>query len=79
MGGREGNWRIGLLEVRMARIAFIAPNRNLFDQGRQSLRELGLDCQVELYHAILKDGVAIARRVEAEGIDAIVSRAVRRK
>ena len=58
----------------MARIAFIAPNENLFERGRQSIEDLGLASQVELYHAILNDGVAIARRLEAEGIDAIVSR-----
>lgn len=58
----------------MARIAFIAPNENLLERGRQSVAELGLASQVELYHAILSEGVALARRVEAEGIDAIVSR-----
>ena len=58
----------------MSRIAFIAPNEKLLEKGRKSIQELGLASQVELYHAILNDGVAIARRMEAEGIDVIVSR-----
>ena len=58
----------------MARIVFIAPNQKLCENGRRMIADLGMDQQVDTYQASLSEGVAIARRAEAEGVDAIVSR-----
>ncbi len=58
----------------VARIAFIAPNNKMFDVGKRIVADLDLSHSVELYHGSLDDGVALARRLEAEGVDAIVSR-----
>ena len=58
----------------MARIVFIAPNQKLCENGRRIIADLGMDQQVDTYQASLSEGVAIARRAEAEGVDAIVSR-----
>ena len=57
----------------MARIVFIAPNQKLCENGRRMIADLGMDQQVDTYQASLSEGVAIARRAEAEGVDAIVS------
>lgn len=58
----------------MARIVFIAPNQKIFDVGRRIIAEMGLDGQVDVYQAILAEGVAIAKRAEADDVDVIVSR-----
>lgn len=58
----------------MARIVFIAPNQKLCENGRRMIADLGMSQQVDIYQASLSEGVAIARRAEAEGVDAIVSR-----
>lgn len=58
----------------MPRIVFIAPNQKLCENGRRIITDLGMEQRVEIYQASLSDGVAIARRCEGEGIDAIVSR-----
>ncbi|HWR31783.1 MAG TPA: sigma 54-interacting transcriptional regulator [Negativicutes bacterium] len=58
----------------MARIVFIAPNSRLYEVGQQIIADMGLSHQVDVYQAILRDGVTIARRAEAEGVDVIVSR-----
>ena len=58
----------------MARIAFIAPNVNMFELGQRIISDLQLPHAIEFYHGSLADGVAIAHRVEAEGVDAIISR-----
>ena len=58
----------------MARIVFIAPNQKLCENGRRIIADLEMDQQVDTYQASLSEGVAIARRAEAEGVDAIVSR-----
>ena len=58
----------------MARIVFIAPNTKLYEVGRRIIGEMGLADQVDVYQAILAEGVAIARRAEADDVDVIVSR-----
>jgi transcriptional regulator with PAS, ATPase and Fis domain len=58
----------------MARIVFIAPNTKLYEVGRRIIGEMGLGDQVDVYQAILAEGVAIARRAEADDVDVIVSR-----
>jgi len=58
----------------MARIVFIAPNTKLYEVGRRIIAEMGLGDQVDVYQAILAEGVAIARRAEADDVDVIVSR-----
>lgn len=58
----------------MARIAFIAPNSKMFEVGKRIIADLKLAHSVELYLGSLDDGVSIARRLEVEGVDAIVSR-----
>ncbi len=58
----------------MARIVFIAPNAKLYEVGQRIIVEMGLAGQVDVYQAILAEGVAIARRAEDDGVDVIVSR-----
>ncbi len=58
----------------MARIVFIAPNTKLYEVGRRIIGEMGLGDQVDVYQAILAEGVSIARRAEADDVDVIVSR-----
>ena len=52
----------------MARIVFIAPNQKLCENGRRMIDDLGMGQQVDTYQASLSEGVAIARRAEAEGV-----------
>lgn len=58
----------------MARIVFIAPNTKLYEVGQRIISDMGMSQQVDVYQAILSDGVTIARRAEADGVDVIVSR-----
>ena len=58
----------------MARIVFIAPDIELYEAGKRIIADMGLSQQIDIFQAILSDGVAIARRAEADGVDVIVSR-----
>ena len=58
----------------MARIVFIAPDSELYETGKRIIADMGLSQQIDIFQAILSDGVAIARRAEADGVDVIVSR-----
>ncbi len=58
----------------MARIVFIAPDSELYETGKRIIADMGLSQQIDIFQANLSDGVAIARREEADGVDVIVSR-----
>ena len=58
----------------MARIVFIAPDIELYEAGKRIIADMGLSQQIDIFQANLSDGVAIARREEADGVDVIVSR-----
>ncbi len=58
----------------MARIVFIAPDGELYETGKRIIADMGLSQQIDIFQANLSDGVAIARREEADGVDVIVSR-----
>ncbi|MDU4961959.1 MAG: sigma 54-interacting transcriptional regulator [Sporomusaceae bacterium] len=58
----------------MAKIAFIAPDKQLFLQARKLAQELGLLPAMTLYLARLRRAVRLAGRLEQEGADVIISR-----
>jgi len=58
----------------MSRIAFIAPDKDQYLQGKKIIRELGLDNTIDLYLARLKKAVRLAKGLEKEDVDVIVSR-----
>ena len=58
----------------MSKIAFIAPDKQLFLQGKKIIRELGLDHQFDIYLARLKRGILLAKKLQNEDVDVIVCR-----
>lgn len=58
----------------MSKIAFIAPDKQLFLQGKKIIHELGLDHKFDFYLARLNKGIRIAKKLQNEDIDVIVCR-----
>lgn len=58
----------------MSKIAFIAPDKQLFIQGKKIIQELGLTDKVDMYLARLKRAVRLSKRLQNEDVDAIVCR-----
>ena len=58
----------------MARIAFIAPDKQLFLQGKKVIADMGLTEQVSLYLGRLKRGIRIAKKLERQDVDVIICR-----
>ncbi|MDR3566022.1 MAG: sigma 54-interacting transcriptional regulator [Negativicutes bacterium] len=58
----------------MSRIVFIAPDKQQYIQGKNIIHELGLDDKIDLYLARLKKAVVLAKSLENEDIDVIISR-----
>ncbi|MEN6567064.1 MAG: sigma 54-interacting transcriptional regulator [Veillonellales bacterium] len=58
----------------MPRIAFIAPDKHLFLQGKKIVNELELNDRVDFYLARLNRAVRLAKRLENEDVDVIVCR-----
>jgi len=58
----------------MAKIAFIAPDKQLFLQGKKIIHELGLQNKVSLHLARLKRGIRLAKTLEQHGVEVIVCR-----
>lgn len=60
--------------IDLSKIAFIAPDKQLFLQGKKVIQELGLSEDVFVYLARLKRAVRLAERLQHDGTDVIVSR-----
>lgn len=58
----------------MSRIAFIAPDKQLFLQGKKIIQELGLQNRVSIYLARLKRGIRLAKSLEKQDVDVIICR-----
>ncbi len=58
----------------MGKIAFIAPSEEIFATGKRIVAELGLQKITDCYIGWMNQGVALARKAETEGADAIISR-----
>ncbi|MCX7780415.1 MAG: sigma 54-interacting transcriptional regulator [Negativicutes bacterium] len=58
----------------MSKIAFIAPDKQLFLHARNTAQELGLTAEISFHLARLKRAVRLAKRLENEGADVIISR-----
>lgn len=58
----------------MSQIAFIAPDKNLYLQGKSMIRELGLENQVVIHLARLNRAIRLARKMQNEDVDVIVCR-----
>lgn len=58
----------------MSKIAFIAPDKHLFLQGKKIVHELGLDDTVEFYLARLNRGIQLAKHLQNQDVDVIVCR-----
>ena len=58
----------------MSKIAFIAPDKQLFLQGKEIIHELGLEHKVDLYLARLNRGIRLAQKLQNEDVDVIVCR-----
>lgn len=58
----------------MSKIAFIAPDKQLFLQGQKIIHELGLDHEIDLYLARLRRGILLAKKLQNEDVDVIVCR-----
>lgn len=58
----------------MSKIAFIAPDKQLFLQGKNIIHDLGLEDKVDVYLARLKRAIKLAKRLEKEDVDVIVCR-----
>jgi PAS domain S-box-containing protein len=58
----------------MAKIAFIAPDKQLFLNANKLSQELGLADDISIYLARLNRAVRLAERLEREGTDVIISR-----
>ncbi len=58
----------------MSKIAFIAPDERLFQQGEKIVAELDLQEKVDMYQARLHRGIALAKKLEREDVDAIICR-----
>lgn len=58
----------------MSKIAFIAPDKQLFLQGKKIIHELGLQHKFDLYLARLNRGIRLAKKLQNEDVDVIVCR-----
>lgn len=58
----------------MKKSIFIAPYQAIFDSGRKIIEDLGLTDKFECFSGDIAQGIAIARQVEQEGADVIVTR-----
>jgi PAS domain S-box-containing protein len=58
----------------MPKIAFIAPDRLLFLKGKAIVQSLGLEEKVDMYFTRLKQAVELAKRLQNEEVDVIVTR-----
>ncbi len=58
----------------MGKIAFIAPYEEIFTIGKKVVADLGFSDRVDCYLGWLGKGVEIARKLEADGADVIISR-----
>jgi len=58
----------------LPKIAFIAPDKQLFLQGKRIIQELGLDHKFVLYLARLNRAIRLARKLQNEDVDVIVCR-----
>jgi PAS domain S-box-containing protein len=58
----------------MSRIAFIAPDEQLLQQGGKIIEHLGISDQVDRYLELLQSAIDLAKRLEHEDVDVIVSR-----
>jgi PAS domain-containing protein len=58
----------------MAKIAFIASDKNLYTQGKISIQELGLQNKVVIYFARLQRAARLAKVLQNEDISVIIAR-----
>lgn len=58
----------------MSKIVFIAPDKQLFLQGKEIIHQLGLDHKIDLYLARLKRGIQLAKKLQNDDVDVIVCR-----
>jgi PAS domain S-box-containing protein len=58
----------------LSKIAFIAPDKQLFLQGKEIIQQLGLEHKFHLYLARLNRGIRLAKKLQNEDVDVIVSR-----
>lgn len=58
----------------LSKIAFIAPDKQLFLQAKEHAGQLGILPDITMYLARLKRAVRLAERLEREGTDVIISR-----
>lgn len=58
----------------MSKIAFIAPDKQLFLQGKKIIQEMGLNHTFDIYLARLNRGIRLAKKLQNEDIDVIVCR-----
>jgi len=58
----------------LSKIAFIAPDKQLFLQGKEIIHQLGLDHKVDLYLARLNRGIRLAQKLQNQDVDVIVCR-----
>ena len=58
----------------MSKIAFIAPDKYLFLQGKKIINELNLNDKVDFYLARLNRAVRLAKKLQNEDVDVIVCR-----
>lgn len=58
----------------MSKIAFIAPDKQLFLQGKKIIQEMGLKHTFDIYLARLNRGIRLAKKLQNEDIDVIVCR-----
>lgn len=60
--------------LKLSKIAFIAPDKYLFLQGKKIVNELNLNDTVDFYLARLKRAVRLAKKLQNEDVDVIVCR-----
>lgn len=58
----------------MPKIAFIAPDKDLYLQGQMLIHELGLKNTIDIYLARLNKAILLAKSLETKDVDVIVSR-----
>jgi len=58
----------------MSRIAFIAPDKRFYLEGKRIIHELGLENKIDIYLARLKKAIILAKRLENKDVDVIISR-----
>lgn len=58
----------------MSKIAFIAPDKYLYLRGKEVIRELGLEYEIDMYLSRLSKAVGLARRLQNQDTDVIISR-----